>query len=221
MVISPMLVHSVDTAQEAFARIDAIYRGFSYDHRPYLDPCDEAFDNKNTEDYRLRYACFKYAVAKVLRPRTIVEIGVGSGVSAIAFLYARPTLRYIGLDIGEWSARLGKPFLETVRAKLSALQFDFEIIEGDSQLIDTMPECDLVHIDGNHSSEAVYHDMLSAWNSGAKWILCDDACDPAVGAGIFRALQVGLDRGSVDWAYFGDTWSGDILIRTDHQKESQ
>jgi len=219
MATSPTLVHDIDTVSEAKVAIDRVE--FTYDHRPYLDPFDEAFSAKNTDDYRRRYACFKYAVAKVLRPRTIVEIGVGSGVSALAFLHARPLLRYIGLDIGEWSARLGKPFLETVRAKLSALQFDFEILEGDSQLIDTMPECDLVHIDGNHTSEAVYHDMLSAWNSGAKWILCDDACDPAVGAGIFRALQVGLDRGSVDWAYFGDTWSGDILIRTDHQKESQ
>lgn len=220
MGISPALVYDIDTAREAFSRVDTIYRDFSYDHRPYLDPADEAFAAKNTDDYRRRYACFKYAVAKVLRPRTIIEIGVGSGVSALAFLHARPTARYVGLDSGEWQSRLGVPFLDTVRAKLSALQFSFEIIEGDSQAVDTMPECDLVHIDGNHSSDAVYHDLLSAWNSGAKWILCDDACDPAVGAGIFRALQVGLDRGSVDWAYFGDTWSGDILIRTDHQKES-
>jgi predicted O-methyltransferase YrrM len=219
MAASPAIVRPIDTASDAAASINRIYRTLAYDHRPYLDPHDEAFAAKNTDDYRRRYACFKYAVAKVLRPQTIIEIGVGSGVSALAFLHARPNLRYVGLDIGEWDTRLGKPFLQTMSAKLSALRFDYQIIEGDSQQVNKLPECDLVHIDGNHSSEAVYHDMLSAWASGAKWILCDDACDPAVGAGIFRALQVGLDRGSVDWAYFPDTWAGDILIRTDHRRE--
>lgn len=54
----------------------------------------------------------------------------------------------------------------------------------------------------------------------AKWLLFDDARDPAVVAGIFQALRVDLNRGSVEWAYFPDTFTGNILIRTDHQRDT-
>src|SRR6267154_5279751 len=90
--------------------INRLYRTLRYDHRPFLDPDEENLDAKMTEQYRVGYACLKYAVAKVLKPDRIVEIGVGSGVSAIAFAMADESSHYIGLDSGEWESRLGKPF---------------------------------------------------------------------------------------------------------------
>lgn len=207
-------------AAEAAARIEDIYAGLSYDHRPYLDLADEEITLKMTEEYRTRYACFKYAVSKVLQPHRIVEVGVGSGVSALAFLHACPTARYTGLDSGEWQTRLKHLFLDEVDRKLSALQFSHQIVIGDSQSADTFPYCDLCHIDGDHSTAATRHDFTAAWRGRAKWILVDDAEDPAVAAGVFQSLSLDLDRGSVDWAYFANTWTGNILVRTDHWKDS-
>lgn len=203
---------------EAAFQIENIYRTLRYDHRPYLDEHDEELTIKMTEDYRVRYACFKYAVAKVLAPSRIVEIGIGSGVSALAFLYAAPTARYVGLDIGEWEKRLGHNFLDAVDRKMSALGFHHQVILGDSQSVDTFQWCDLCHIDGDHSTAATRHDFTAAWRGKARWILVDDAQDPAVAAGVFESLSLDLDRGSVDWAYFGETWTGNILVRTDHWK---
>jgi len=44
------------------------------------------------------YYLFKYRIAALLQPQTILEIGVRYGYSAAAFLAARPTASYIGLD---------------------------------------------------------------------------------------------------------------------------
>ena len=213
---------------QAAAAIDRIYRTLTYDHRPWLDSHEENLDAKRTEEYRIGYACFKYAVARVLCPHRIVEIGVGSGVAAIAFAMAdnhAHTLsdgaHYIGLDSGEWEDRLGHNFLKAVDDKLNALQVEHQLVRGDSRDVDCLPECDLVHVDGDHSMEAVRHDVAIAWKSGAKWILCDDARDPAVVAGTFQALSLDLNRGCVEWAYFGDSWTGNLLIRTDHRKKEE
>lgn len=202
---------------DAVAKINAIYCNLPYDHRPRLDPSDEQIMQKRSDAYRVRYACFKYAVAVVLVPRFILEIGVGSGISALAFSSALERLHYIGIDNGEWTTRLGVPFLTTVESKLREDGLSFELIHKDTRTMTQFPQTHLVHIDGDHSFEAARHDMELAWRSGAPWILVDDARDSAVVAGIFYALKHDLDRGDVDWAYFPDTWGGDILIRTDHR----
>ncbi|HEY0983386.1 MAG TPA: hypothetical protein VGE80_14745, partial [Schlesneria sp.] len=40
----------------------------------------------------------KYAIARLLQPQRIFEIGVRTGYSALAFLRAVPTARYLGID---------------------------------------------------------------------------------------------------------------------------
>ena len=54
------------------------------------DPLSHLF-----EDW-LPYYRLKFAIAKVLQPQTILEIGVRYGYSAITFLEACPTAKYLG-----------------------------------------------------------------------------------------------------------------------------
>jgi hypothetical protein len=201
------------------SEIEANYRKSTYDHRLFL-PTFRPDSPFYLEEYRVGYACFKREVAKVLQPKIIVEIGIGVGIAALAMMDGAPTAKYEGIDNDEEEFPMiprEKP-TELVSYLMSEKSYDFRIVTNDSQAMDKIPFCDLVHVDGDHRREFVRNDVGLAWRSEAKWILCDDARDAEVVAGVFEALAIDLKRGSVDWAYFGDTWTGSILIRTDHRK---
>lgn len=166
------------------------------------------------------YSDIKRSIAADIQPHTILEIGIGVGIAALAFLSAAPIgCLYTGIDN---DYEFGKKFSIRPTVHVANLLADagyhVEIISADSQSLTELPArwYDLVHIDGDHSASAVEHDFILAWNSGAKWILCDDARDTEVCRGIFNALHT-LGRGSVDWEHFPDG-TGNILIRTDHKR---
>jgi methyltransferase family protein len=198
----------------AASEIEANYRKSSYDHRPFLPKDLELGSPFWTEQYRVGYACFKREVARVVKPQKILEIGIGIGIGGLAMMHGFPSAFYYGIDndTAEFSVK-PSAFVEE-QMKLRGHTFAIEV--ADSQKMQRFPECDLVHVDGDHRREAARHDVTLAWQCGAKWILCDDARDSEVCCGIFDALNLDLNRGSVEWAYFGDTWTGSILIRTDH-----
>jgi hypothetical protein len=201
------------------SEIETNYRKSTYDHRPFL-PNFEEDSPFYLEQYRIGYACFKREVAKVLKPKIIVEIGVGIGIAALAMMDGSPQSSYFGIDNDEYVFPVSPAIIPTqfVSGWMDAKSYPFHIVVNDSQQMEKIPFCDLVHVDGDHRREAARNDVGLAWRSEAKWILCDDARDAEVVAGIFEALALDLKRGSVDWAYFGDTWTGSILIRTDHRK---
>lgn len=204
---------------KAAYEIEANYRTSTYDHRSMLP----RFANDSPfylEQYRVGYACFKREVARVLRPKLIVEIGIGVGIGALAMMDGAPFgTVYEGIDNDEADFPVTpkvKPsqFVHTVM-EMKGYQHNIQIM--DSKKTSTITKADLVHVDGDHSREGARNDVDLAWASGAAWILCDDARDTSVVAGIFDAL-IHRNRGSADWAYFPDTWTGSILIRTDHAR---
>lgn len=203
-------------------RIETGYRNSNYDHKPSLPQLDPSIPSSSammTEQYRVGYACFKREVARVLQPKSILEVGIGMGTSAMAFLDGCPTATYVGLDNNSGEDFLVKPS-DYVSGLLSSGKFKNRIQIGNSQEMSEFPHCDLVHVDGDHSRQGVRHDVTLAWRSEAKWILCDDARDAGVVGGIFDAIHGYLRRGNVDWAYFPDTWTGNILIRTEHGRDT-
>jgi hypothetical protein len=201
------------------SQIEAGYRSSTYDHRsalPNFGP-DSPF---YLEQYRVGYACFKREVARVIKPKVIVEIGIGVGIGALAMMDGAPKAIYEGIDSDEADFPVTprtKPS-EFVGAALAAKGYKHRIHIANSREVEYLPKADLVHVDGDHSREAARSDVRLAWRSGAAWILCDDARDTSVVNGIFDALSIDLNRGSADWAYFPDTWTGSILIRTDHAR---
>ena len=178
-----------------------------YDHRPHL-PLHLA-DYYYTDEFMMRYASFKAAVAEQLQPNSIIEIGVGVGVSALAFLYGAPNATYLGIDN---DCESNRDFPVKPSEFVKKLLGDRGRIEvRDSTTIDRLPQVDLVHVDGAHDYDSCYLDVLLAWRSNARWILVDDARDSVVAAATMDALRF-KSPGSVDWAYFEDTWTGNILI---------
>ena len=195
----------------AAERIRAEYPTSPYDHRAalpvYADPL------LHTEEFRVGYACFKRAVAAAISPERITEIGVGLGISALAFLDACPTAAYLGIDNDHDYEAHVFPVRPTdfVRAQLASCNYRFDILASNSQRMTELPFADLVHIDGCHDYFATIHDMLLAWDSGTPWILIDDCRDSTVAAAVLWVVHQ-KRPGSFEWTYFEDTYTGSILI---------
>ena len=84
------------------------------------------------ECYRL-----KRAIANVLRPGSILEIGVRYGYSAMAFLDGSPGSRYLGIDLDADTFGGSKGALDWARGAMCALPADFVV--ADSQKMSRFP----------------------------------------------------------------------------------
>ena len=178
-----------------------------YDHRPHLPAWDSERDPRHLTDAFARgYAAFKFAVAAVLQPGRIVEIGVWSATAARAFLSAWPEAHYIGID--SESERPG--LLAEARDVLAEWSAQVELIQADSLDLELFPACDLVHVDGCHDSGHAYRDTLLALQA-APWVLVDDCRNNVVAAAALAAAR-DWRPGDLEYAYFEDTWTGSILF---------
>ena len=188
----------------------------SYDGRQLLTEHEPDMAAKKTIEFCRGYMAFKNAVAKILDPGRIFEIGVGSGIAAHAFLNACPKAHYLGIDNRSMEKKYGSYSLVDRAIELLKGFDDATVIDDDSQQLTEFygGPYDLIHVDGDHRRDACAHDVTLAWYALADsgFILVDDARDTAVAAGVFDAIHR-LRTGSLDWAYFEDTWTGNLLIR--------
>lgn len=122
------------------------------------------------------YYRVKYAVAELVQPKSILEIGVRAGYSAAAFLQAGHTTHYTGFDLNEGTWGGVKDFQKHAEKAIGKYGVEATFLTGDSQQLTTLPggPYDLVHVDGDHSKAGALHDVLLALDSGAKWVLVDD-----------------------------------------------
>lgn len=191
----------------------------TYDGRRFLSEDDEPdYDLKMSMDFVNGYMRVKNGIAAVLQPKFICEIGVASGIAAMAFMTACPKARYFGIDNRFEEEMRGVNLVDHAMELLKP--FDACFLDEDSQLIsDLYTTYDLIHIDGDHSREACAHDVEIAWNALTPdgWLLIDDAKDSAVVAGTFDAMRK-VWPSELRWAYLEDTLTGNILIRKETPK---
>lgn len=112
-----------------------------------------------------------YAVSRLLKPKTILEIGVLDGFSLTAMGLGSPDCYCEGWDnecyragsLSEAAANLTKSGL-----------VKFNLIKVNSRDRNTISgEFDLIHVDGDHSHRGALHDLKLALTA-AKNILVDD-----------------------------------------------
>ena len=130
---------------------------------------------KRFGEYR-EYYRVKYDLARRFNPRSILEIGVRAGYSAHTFLSACPTARYTGIDAENLQhGGQGGPWMWWAERILEG--FDVTLIKADSQTLDRIEGTfDFIHIDGDHTTEGLLHDLEICWpamNDGGV-ILVDD-----------------------------------------------
>lgn len=147
----------------------SIYNHTNYDFRNYAFPGDKFSHifNEWVDYYRM-----KFAIAKMIRPTSILEIGVGYGYSAITFLKASENATYLGIDNN--SNTFGKNKVTGNWAKEITKNYKAEFMLADSQSMTTLPGdfYDLIHIDGQQDGDGTFHDLELALEKG-KWILVD------------------------------------------------
>jgi SAM-dependent methyltransferase len=118
------------------------------------------------------YYRMKWAIASVLQPNSILEIGVRYGYSALAFLNASPSARYLGidLDVPTFGGCVGA--IDWARRACSEYQAEF--ILADSTKMERFPggRYDLIHVDGQQDGDGTMRDLVLAAGQ-AEYILVD------------------------------------------------
>lgn len=140
----------------------------SFDFRHYACPDDDHADRFEewVEVYR-----FKHDLARSLGPKTILEVGVRYGYSAIAFLQGCPDATYLGIDTddGTWGGTIGA--LDWARTILVGKKA--EIVVGDATDEKWWHERhDLVHLDGPQD-EVSWDRLIALALPRARFILLD------------------------------------------------
>ena len=162
---------------------------------------------------------FKYRLAQLLQPASILEFGVRAGYSAAAFLSACPTASYIGVDadngqdggiIGftDWAAQMLPSKFPNARIAVYKANTQQPLFSLSLSL--SLPAVDLFHVDADHSYAGCLCDLEHAEQIGAKWILVDDITFlPEVA----RAAEAFLAKRRYGHVLF-PSFRGDLLIQT-------
>jgi len=180
----------------------------AFDFRAFASPQDPL---RHLFEEWVPYYRDKYAICRMIAPRSILEIGVRFGYSAMAFLSACPRASYVGLDndSGTFGGEHGA--LDWARKQLAPYDARVELV--DTQRLDALPggPYDLVHVDGQQDGEGTLHDLRLAL-AKAKFILVD---------GIFWTRH-NLDatthflqkyRSLIEYAVVVPGYAGDLIVR--------
>ena len=118
------------------------------------------------------YYRMKWAIARALQPRSILEIGVRYGYSAAAFLDACPHAGYLGIDIDSDEFGGTKGAIEWARKITESYSAKFLV--ADSQKLSELPgdRYDLIHVDGQQDGDGSFHDLQLAIRQGG-FVLAD------------------------------------------------
>jgi len=150
-------------------RIIQVAQTCSYDFRSTACPDDPL---KGLFDHWVPYYATKWAIARILRPATILEVGVRFGYSALAFLDACPEARYLGIDLDV--DRFGGCQGAIRWARQITHGYAAAFVIADSQQLTRFfgGHYDLIHIDGQQDEKGLTHDLTLALGQG-KYVLVD------------------------------------------------
>jgi len=153
----------------------------------------------------------KWAIARALQPKSILEIGVRFGYSAAAFLNGCPSAEYVGIDLDADTFGGTRGAIEW--AKKITASFHTSFVIADTQKMKKFPGgiYDLIHVDGQQDGDGTYHDMNLAAGQG-RFVLADGYFWTRQN---FFALTEFLYQFRNQIEYYGviPGYAGDLLIR--------
>ncbi len=165
-------------------------------------------------DHYCAHAYVKYQIAKILRPASIVEIGVKAGFSALALIKgAGISLEaYTGIDdyrpgYAGWEAK----DVAIHRARAEAVLPGRVIVSSSDGV--PWPEAGLYHLDGDHSLASVYSELSRAFQINPRAAVLLDDYDPVrmERNGVYQAAhRFCLEKGAS--ALFIPSWRGECIV---------
>lgn len=171
---------------------------------------------KRVEQYK-EYYKIKYKLCKEQNPKVIAEIGVRAGYSAWTFLQACPDAKFIGFDAnnGTHGGQGGEDGKYASWAAKLLKNYNVELIEFDTQTTYDLKikGVDFFHVDGDHSSEGVQHDLDLAFKaiSDTGVIVVDDITYiDTVKDGVYKWLK---KMTKLVTSEFVESLRGEMLIR--------
>jgi cyclopropane fatty-acyl-phospholipid synthase-like methyltransferase len=191
------------------------YASSYYDFRSISNPDDplKARFPAWVDYYRL-----KWSIARILKPRTILEIGVRYGYSGHAFLDACPDSYYQGIDLDSEISGGVKGAIEWAKKILQPFNADFLI--ADTQTMAAFPgqTYDLIHVDGQQDGDSSFHDLTLAIQQG-HYILVDGyhwSNQNFLAVNDFLLQQ----RDRLDWYGAIPGYAGELLIKVKPQAQT-
>ena len=180
-------------------------------------PNDPTATPERIEGYKSHYTT-KYLICKLLNPKTIVEIGVRAGYSSWAFFQACPDATIYGFDnnCGKHGGQGGEKGEYKRWAKKILAPYHFKSFNLDTQIVNKLPlvdEIDFMHIDGDHTRQGVYNDLVLALKhvKAGGYILIDDIdYIPEVLEGVSDFIR--LYKREIEHIYL-PSFRGEMLIR--------
>jgi len=192
-----------------FDTIKKIYSTTDFDFRIFSNPDDEL---AYLFDEWIPYYRMKYAICKAINPRSILEVGVRYGYSAITFLQASPDSTYLGIDND--TDTFGGSSGAIQWAKKITSHYHATFLIANTQEMESFPgECyDLIHIDGQQDGDGTFHDLELALPK-AKFILI---------VGFFWSKENMLSatyflekyKQFIEYSLIIPSYAGDLLIKT-------
>jgi hypothetical protein len=141
----------------------------TFDFRAYANPSDPL--SSSFEEW-VPYYRLKFAIAKALQPKSILEVGVRFGYSAKSFLEASPAAKLLGIDLDCDLYGGQKGALQWARRITAG--YDAEFVTADTQQMKRLPGniYDLIHVDGQQDGDGSWHDLELAVNQ-SRYVLAD------------------------------------------------
>jgi hypothetical protein len=147
----------------------------------------------------------------VLQPRSVVEIGVRYGYSALAFLDACPEATYLGIDND--SSHSGGVVGAVDRAREAMRDRRAEVLIADSQTLAALPgpQYDLAHVDGRQDGAGTWRDLALVFPA-CRYILVDGFFWTRTN---YEACSEFLlrHRDCIEWFASVPFYGGELLIR--------
>lgn len=172
----------------------------------------EFFTRYDDYDYVHSGNCFEwyYAFAKVIQPKSFMEIGVRFGFSFLPTMLGADNLEYaLGWDLETYG--------NNTIANNNINEFykgntRWEIHHVDSQEKTELPQFfDLVSIDGCHDYGCKIHDLKLAMNNSRYAILDDYDYHTEVRDSTNKFMRDHVDR--IEWGLYLPTFRGSMLIK--------
>lgn len=161
------------------------------------------------------YYKLKWSIARVIKPLSILEIGVRFGYSAAAFLNACPSAKYVGIDLDTDSFGGVKGAINW--AKKITQPFNADFLVANTQTMEYFPGdvYDLIHVDGQQDGDGSFHDLELAVRQG-HYVLVDGYFWTRQN---FLAVSDFLFKNSyiLDWYGVIPGYAGELIIKVSEE----